>query len=213
MVGIFDPACELLPPWTKNWKLQTTVNVLYTIYTLLLKLVTPSPYSVLYHGIMQSYDWINFFISSHVFIQPQEWIKSSATIAGWFSVLRTQNKQPLYATHKYRRWSLYWTMSCWKNPLSTELFNIDNSTAENWSYFLRIVLTFLLCPLLISIPIVLTVNSYQFPHMLLRFDEINVFILFIYQIAMYGLSSAGFSTNMYSSLHKEIKAKMRSKSK
>jgi hypothetical protein len=38
---------------------------------------------------------------------------------------------------------------------------------KSLSYFLRIVLTFLLCTLLISIPIVLTVNSYQFPHMLL----------------------------------------------
>ncbi len=103
--------------------------------TLLLKLLTPSRYSVLYHGIMQSYDWINFFISSHVFIQPQEWIKSSATITGWFSILRTQNKQPLYATHEYRRCSVYWTISCWKNPLLTELFNIDNSTAEKLILF------------------------------------------------------------------------------
>ena len=77
-------------------------------------------------------------------------------------------------------------ISCWKNSLSTELFNIDNSTAEKLILFptyCSYVLTFLLCTLLISIPIVLTVNSYQFPHMLLRFDEINVFILFIYQIA------------------------------
>ena len=103
--------------------------------TLLLKLLSPSPYSMLDPGCMHWYDRINFSISSHVFNEPQEWIKSSATITGWFSVLRTQNKQPLYATHEYRRWSLYWTISCWKNPVSTELFNIDNSTAEKLILF------------------------------------------------------------------------------
>jgi hypothetical protein len=204
-----------LCPLTKLEDLTVLVDFMLWVWlTLLLKLLSPSPYSALYHGIMQSYDWINFFISSHVFIHPQEWIKSSATIAGWFSVLRTQNKQPLYATHEYRRWSLYWTISCRKNPLSTELFNIDNSTAEK----------FILFPTYCSYILTLYIAHfypysaygefvlYQFPQ-LLRFDEINVFLLFIYQIATYGLSSTNFSTNMYSSLHKEIKAKIRSKSK
>ena len=91
--------------------------------TLLLKLLTPSPYSLLDHGRMHCYDRINFSVSSHVFNQPQEWIKSSATITGWFSVLRTQNRHPLHATNEYRKWSIYRMISCWKNPLSTELFD------------------------------------------------------------------------------------------
>jgi hypothetical protein len=61
---------------------------------------------------------------------------------------------------------------------------------KNLSYFLRIVLTFFLCTLLISIPIVLTVNSYQFPHMLLRFDEINVFIFFTKLLHMASVQQA-----------------------
>ncbi len=92
-------------------------------FTLLLKLLTPSPYSLLDHGRVHWYDRINFSISSHVFIEPQQWIKSSATITGWFSVLRSQKRHPLHATNEYRKWSLFRMISCWKNPLLTELFD------------------------------------------------------------------------------------------
>ncbi len=98
-------------------------NSQVTYPTLLLKLLTPSPYSMLGHGLMHWYDRIIFPISSHVFNEPQEWINSSATITGWFSVLRTQKRQPLHATDEYRIWSIYSTISCRKNPLLTELFN------------------------------------------------------------------------------------------
>ncbi len=39
---------------------------------LLLKLLTPSPYFMLDHGLMHWYDRIIFSISSHVFNEPQE---------------------------------------------------------------------------------------------------------------------------------------------
>jgi hypothetical protein len=50
---------------------------------LLLKLLTPPPYSMLDHGHTHWYDRIIIYISSHVFNKPQEWIKCSATITGW----------------------------------------------------------------------------------------------------------------------------------
>jgi hypothetical protein len=35
MVGIFDPACELLPPWTKELYLCTVAPLLYLLSDLL----------------------------------------------------------------------------------------------------------------------------------------------------------------------------------
>jgi hypothetical protein len=37
MVGIFDPACELLPPWTKELYLCSVAPLLYLLSDLLLK--------------------------------------------------------------------------------------------------------------------------------------------------------------------------------
>ncbi len=70
------------------------------------KLLTPSQYSMLDHGRMHCYSKINFFITSHVFNEPQEWIKSSGTITGWFSVIRTQKRHTLNATDEHRNWSI-----------------------------------------------------------------------------------------------------------
>ncbi len=68
-------------------------------------------------------------MASHVLNESQEWIRPSTTITGWFSGLSSQNTQSLHATHEYRRCSVYWKISCWRNTLLTELFNFENSTA------------------------------------------------------------------------------------
>ncbi len=100
------------------------------IFVHLLKLLTPSHSSMLDHGHVHSYDRIYFSMASHVLNESQEWIRPFATLTGWFSVLRSQNTQSLHATHEYRRCSVYLTISWWRNPMSTELFNTENSTED-----------------------------------------------------------------------------------